>query len=482
MARGRFQKKRSPLGPILIILVLAAIAAAVLYFTGVLGHRHHCSAPADCTVARYCDECGKLMEAAHQDHTAGPAATCETPQTCTVCGKELAPATGHTPGPEATCAAPQTCTVCGKELAPATEHVADESVNCALPTVCKFCGKEMGEATGHDFVKSDDGMTETCSKCGQVIHRSKSTVDQEILPETQASGHFHNDIDAFEKNNILVCGDYAVEYFKLDETGSDSYAKMVSDFAAKYPDVHVTSLLIPKACAFYPPLGYDDVLENQAAFIQATYDSMGDGVTKADCIGVLKEHIGEYTYYRTDHHWTSLGAYYASQAYCAANGITARTLGSYKTIVNCGYIGSLYSFAGEPAQLKQNPDYTVAHLPETGYTMTCTTGGSTFEAKAINEEASGYAEAFMSGDQAFTDIKTENKNGKKLLIFKESYGNAFAPYMIDYYEEIIVIDIRQETASIASMIDEYGITDALIINNVQGALSLRDNLQSKLTS
>ena len=104
----------------------------------------------------------------------------------------------------------------------------------------------------------------------------KSTVDQEILPETQASGHFHNDIDAFEKNNILVCGDYAVEYFKLDETGSDSYAKMVSDFAAKYPDVHVTSLLIPKACAFYPPLGYDDVLENQAAFIQATYDSMGD--------------------------------------------------------------------------------------------------------------------------------------------------------------------------------------------------------------
>lgn len=455
MARGRFQKKRSPLGPILIILVLAAIAVAVLYFTGVLGHRHHCSAPADCTVARYCDECGKLMEAAHQDHTAGPAATCETPQTCTVCGKELAPA---------------------------TEHVADESVNCALPTVCKFCGKEMGEATGHDFVKSDDGMTETCSKCGQVIHRSKSTVDQEILPETQASGHFHNDIDAFEKNNILVCGDYAVEYFKLDETGSDSYAKMVSDFAAKYPDVHVTSLLIPKACAFYPPLGYDDVLENQAAFIQATYDSMGDGVTKADCIGVLKEHIGEYTYYRTDHHWTSLGAYYASQAYCAANGITARTLGSYKTIVNCGYIGSLYSFAGEPAQLKQNPDYTVAHLPETGYTMTCTTGGSTFEAKAINEEASGYAEAFMSGDQAFTDIKTENKNGKKLLIFKESYGNAFAPYMIDYYEEIIVIDIRQETASIASIIDEYGITDALIINNVQGALSLRENLQSKLTS
>lgn len=482
MARGRYQKKGHPVLTICIILILAIAVVAALYFAGIIGHRHHCDAPVDCTVDRYCDECGTLMQAAAPEHTAGPEATCEAAQTCINCGKELAPAKGHTPGQEATCKTPQTCTVCGKELEAVKAHEADSSVNCALPAVCKYCGEEMGEATGHDFVKSDDGMTETCSKCGQVINRSNATMSQEIIPETQASGHFHNNIDAFEKNNILICGDYAVEYFTLDATGSESYAAMVKEFAEKYPNVNVTSLLIPKACAFYSPLGYDGVLENQASFIQATYDLMGDQVKKADCVGVLKNHVGEYTYYRTDHHWTSLGAYYASQAYCVANDITCRTLGSYQTIVNCGYIGSLYSFAGEPAQLKENPDYTVAHLPNTAYTMTCTTDGSTFEAKAIQEDASGYAEAFMSGDQAFTHIVTENKNGKKLIIFKESYGNAFAPYMIDYYEEIIVIDIRQTTESIAKIIDQYGITDALIINNVQGAMSLRDNLQSKLTS
>ena len=99
----------------------------------------------------------------------------------------------------------------------------------------------------------------------------------------------------------------------------------------------------------------------------------------------------------------------------------------------------------------------------------------------LDASVSNKYQCFIGGDTPVCVIETDVE-GPVCLMLKESYGNAFAPYMIDYYEEIIVIDIRQETASIASIIDEYGITDALIINNVQGALSLRENLQSKLTS
>jgi len=77
---------------------------------------------------------------------------------------------------------------------------------------------------------------------------------------------------------------------------------------------------------------------------------------------------------------------------------------------------------------------------------------------------------------------TENKNGKKLMIFKDSYGNAFAPYMIDYYEEVIVIDIRYATDSVEWMIENYGITDVVIINNLQAAISLQSTLSSKIMS
>ena len=484
MARGRYQKKSNPIVPILLVIAILAVVAAILYVTGILGsflHTHESTDPLDCAIDRYCDECGEIIQSAGP-HSPTEGNACTEDITCTVCGKLLSQATGHTPGEITACDEPQLCTVCGEVMAEAAGHEADTSLNCAMPAVCKICGQTMSEAPGHTFTASEDGMTETCSTCGLVINRTESTLEQTIIPETDNSGHYNNTITPYTQNYVLVCGDYAMEHFELDTSGSSSYAALVNDFAAKYPQLNVTSLLIPKACAFLEVDGYDNVLQNQTDFIQATYDMMDDSVITADCMGQLTQHIGEYTYYRTDHHWTSLGAYYASVAYCEANGIEPRALGSYETIINCGVVGSLYNFAGEPQELKTNPDYTACHMPATGYTMTCTTGEMTFDAKAIYAGESGYAETFMYGDQAFTHIVTENKNGRKLILFKESYGNAFAPYMIDYYEEIIVIDVRQDTESVEKIIEDYGITDALIINNVQGALSLQDYIIPKIMS
>lgn len=484
MAKGRYQKKNNPIIPILLIIAILAVIAAILYITGIFGsvlHTHSSSIPANCSLDQYCDACGELMQAAGS-HTPGQANSCTDPVTCTVCGAVISEPTGHVPGTEASCTEDQLCTVCGEVITAATGHEADPSGNCALAANCIHCGQAMDNAAAHTFTASEDGLTETCSVCGQIINRTESTLTQTIIPETDNEGHYNNTVTPYTSNYVLVCGDYAMEHFSLDTSGSSSYATLVNDFAAKYPNLNVTSLLIPKACAFLEAEGYDNVLQNQTDFIQATYDMMDDSVITADCMGQLTAHIGEYTYYRTDHHWTSLGAYYASVAYCQANGIEPRSLGSYETIINCGVIGSLYNYAGEPQELKSNPDYTVCHMPATAYEMTCTTGGMTFEAKAIYTGESGYAETFMYGDQAFTHIVTENKNGRKLIMFKESYGNAFAPFMIDYFEEIIVIDIRQETESVEKIIADYGITDALIINNVQGALSLQDYIIPKIMS
>lgn len=482
MAKGRYQTKSSPVITILLIIAILAVVAAILYITGIFGNlcMHECSAPENCLVDRYCDKCGELIQPAGS-HAPGDPATCSSAQTCKTCQMVLAEPLEHIPS-ESGCAEDQVCTLCGEVLAPAAGHVADTSLNCAMPSVCVNCGQTMAEAIGHSFTKSEEGLTETCTACGQIINRTESTLDQVIIPETDNTGHYNNTITPYMSNYVLVCGDYAMEHFKMDPTGSTSYATLVNDFAAKYPNLNVTSLLIPKACAFLEVDGYDNVLQNQTDFIQSTYDMMSDSVVTADCMGQLTAHIGEYTYYRTDHHWTSLGAYYASVAYCEANSITPRPLGSYDTIVNCGVIGSLYNYAGEVAELKTNPDYTVCHMPAAEYTMTCTNGGDSFEARAIYTDSRGYAETFMYGDQAFTHIKTDNANGKKLLIFKESYGNAFVPYMIDYYEEIIAIDVRLETDSVEQIIADYGITDVLIINNVQAALSLQDYIVPKLMS
>ena len=67
-------------------------------------------------------------------------------------------------------------------------------------------------------------------------------------------------------------------------------------------------------------------------------------------------------------------------------------------------------------------------------------------------------------------------------MFKESYGNAFVPYMIDYYQRIVAVDIREYSGSTASLVAEYGVTDALFLNNCQAAVSLCGSLESRALS
>ena len=429
-------------------------------------------------------------------HTPGPAATCTEPQVCTVCGEVLEEATGHTPGPAATCTEPQVCTVCGAVLEEATGHTPGSAATCTKPQVCTVCGAVIEKAKGHTFVT--EGDTRTCTVCGysekvtatQTSSETAQTANTitepqttEICDETTSGVHYHNTINAYYSGNVLVCGDYALEYFGSNSSGSSSYASILTDFAAKYPSVQVISLLVPKSCAFNGPAGYGDTYDSQSSFISNTY-SMMSGVTTVDAASLMNQHSGEYLYYRTDHHWTSLGAYYASAAMCSAIGMTPRAISSYTTVVNTGFIGTLYGYTAEPhpACLLANPDYTVGHYPKTSYTMTYYSGGVSYTGSAINGKAKSYASMFICGDQPLTVIQTENYNGRRLLIFKESYGNAFVPYMIDYFEEIVVVDIRKSCKSTSSLISEYGITDALIINNVQAAVSLQSSLQGKLTS
>lgn len=423
-------------------------------------------------------------------HVSAAPATCTEPEICTECGKVMTEALGHDPGPEATCAAPQTCRRCGIELSPQLPHTSAGPATCTEAEVCAVCGAVISPALGHTV--GEDGVCTTCGQqvvpAGQryIAPGKGSAVSSDnasaVTAETASDGHYHNNIAAYYANAVLVCGDYGVEYFDPDPTGSSAYAETVNKFAAKYPNIHVTCLLTPKCCAYHSPADYDDPHDNIASFIKSTYGMMDSSVTTVDCMGLMDQHAGEYMFYRTDHHWTSLGAYYASVAYCQANGLTPWTLDSYDTVVRTGYTGSLYMYGNHPAELTANPDYSVARFPHVGYSMVYYRDGVQYNGQAVNGSVSDYAGMFLCGDQPLTVITTDNKNGKTLLVFKESYGNAFVPYMIDYYERIVVVDIREDVGSVSGIISQYGVTDTLIINNCQAATSLRSNLESRALS
>ena len=490
-------------------LLLTACAALALALTAC--HKHVPGPEPTCTEPQVCTKCGEELASA-KGHTPGPEATCTEPQKCTECGAELAPAKGHTPGDEATCAEPQVCTVCGAILA-TVEHTPGDEATCTEPQVCTICGAVLEEARGHT-PGDEPTCTEPqkCTECGEVLAPAKGhdvgddgkckvcgkqvrssggeytpgTSGQhdsaDVIPETHAGDHYHNTIDAYYSGAVLICGDYAMEYFDLGTSGSSNYARIVNNFAAKYPQINVTSVLTPKCCAFYSPKGYTDPGPNIRQYIANTYAMMDSRIKKADVYGVMAQHDGEYMFYRTDHHWTGLGAYYAYAAYCSANGLTAAALSSYSTVINTGFIGTLYSFAGNPSILKTNPDYTELHLPQTGYRMSYLRGGAWHDAKAIYTGSNSYAGAYLGGDQPLTVIETENKNGKTVVVFKESYGNAFVPYLIDQYQNVIVLDIRESEGGFSQILADYNVTDVVIINNLQGAVSLQESLERRLNS
>lgn len=427
------------------------------------------------------------LTACHK-HVPGPEATCTTDQICLECEKVLVEALRHEPGPEATCAAPQICLRCGEILTPALLHTPSGPVSCTVSQVCTVCGQVLVQADGHSV--GPDGVCTVCGKqvCepGQTYiapgRGSYADIDAEgIVAETENSGHYTNDISAYYASAVLVCGDYGVEYFTPDPTGSNGYASIVNDFAAKYPDLNVTALIVPKCCAFETPEGYTDAGDSIKSFINSTYAMMSSRVKTADAFGMMAPHAGEYMFYRTDHHWTSLGAYYASAAYCEANGIEPLALDNYDTVIRGNVTGTLYMYSNHDGNLKRNPDYTVCRFPATGYSMQCYNGGW-YNGVAVNGNYRDYASVFINGDNPLTVINTDKENGKTLLVFKESYGNAFVPYMIDYYQRIVVVDIRSETDSTAALIDRYGVTDVLFINNAQAAVGFQDIIRSKAMS
>ncbi len=435
-----------------LILCLAVLTAC--------GHEHTPSPEATCTTDQICTECEEILVAA-KGHISVGGATCTEAETCSRCGTELAPALGHTPGAEATCTEAQTCNTCGEELAPKLGH------SLLANNVCSGCNVQV-VPEGQTYIKP--------GKNGALSDDLSA-----IIPETEG-GHYNNNIDAYYSGAVLVCGDYAVEYFLPSEGGNGAWADTVNAFANKYPNINTTAILVPKCSTFNSPVGYTDPYDKTKAHIEATYAMLGSGIKTADAFGVMAEHRDEYMFYRTDHHWTSLGAYYASVAFCSANGIEPYALDSYETVTKTNFLGTLSMYAGYPDCLEANLDYTVGRYPHVGYSMICGNSGAWYNGKAINSNSKQYAGMFISGDNPLTVITTENKNGKTLMIFKESYGNAFVPYMIDYFEQIVVVDIREESKSVAALIEEYGVTDAIIINNLQAAISLQPQLHAKALS
>lgn len=265
------------------------------------------------------------------------------------------------------------------------------------------------------------------------------------------------------------------------------YAEIANTYKREMPRVNVYCMTVPTAVEFYCP---DMALaagwtKKQHPTINRTYAHLSDSVYAVDAYSNIAKHTDEAIYSRTDHHWAPLGAFYAAEAFAKTAGVPFRQLNDgYQQHTIHRYVGSMYSFSKDYS-VKQAPEDFVYHTPTdveytTSYIVFKTEKGrilseyklpeSTFFKKFSDGSGAAYC-TFMGGDSKITTVKTSTKNGRRLIIFKDSFGNAIPGYLFYSFEEIHVIDCRFFNRNIIKYVEENKITDILFANNATHANS-----------
>ena len=271
---------------------------------------------------------------------------------------------------------------------------------------------------------------------------------------------------------------------KQERKNIKSLVELVKNIADDY-SVHV--MLVPTKTW---------TLQQKLPFCASTYDEqkMYDSLNEqlgnlADSVVVpvqetLCSHREEDIYYRTDHHWTPLGAFYAYTEFCNAKGIRANNILQYKKKTFKGFKGTFYRDTNNNKTLRADNIQTFYPLSGKKISMYYkTVQGQKIHAPLI-DNVSRYGEslkycAFISGDNPLTVIKNKAiKDGSSCVVVKESFGNVFVPYLADHYQNVYVIDYRYWSGKLSSFVQKKKVQDVILLNNI--SMTRNSYLVSKL--
>lgn len=275
---------------------------------------------------------------------------------------------------------------------------------------------------------------------------------------------------------------YYIEKFEPEElmTGQleknlGFLARSAGQFADRLGKDHVKIMLVPSASQILSDrLPLFAAPADQSIIIGELKEKLADPAMVPDTEGALRAHRTEPIYYRTDHHWTTLGAYYGYRLYQEAVGSAPRGLDSYgqKTVSN-SFLGTIEAKINIPVRpdsitlfLSKRPEqYSVYYdgLPEAHsslYNLDALAGRDQYR-------------VFLDGNHGWTKIVRETAGGdpgknKRLLLVKDSYAHCFAPFAAADYEEVHMIDLRYYNGRLSEFAKENKITDVLILYQIPG--------------
>lgn len=268
----------------------------------------------------------------------------------------------------------------------------------------------------------------------------------------------------------------------IDDDSVNDNLNAIREFAQRHEDVNTVMSLVPNAAYILEQLTPANApVRDQSQDIALAEETVGDVLTFVDLTETMSSHRDEAIYYKTDHHWTSLGARYAFDTIYSALGISEPAQDYTVYPVSHTFSGTLASKSGYDRS-RDTIDIYVPQDVSTEYVVNYVEEGektaSMYESSAL-EQKDQY-EVFFGGNHSRIDITTPVEENKNLLIFKDSYANCFIPFFQPYFRSIIVIDPRYYYDDVDRLVTDNSITDILFLYNVDTFMtdtSLADSLE-----
>lgn len=290
-----------------------------------------------------------------------------------------------------------------------------------------------------------------------VVSTSAEYLTLEIVEKSNESTNPPSD-SAYISNGIIIVGNRGMEQFGGSAAGGEKTALKLNQFKeAVGENVNVYIMPCPTAAAFYAPDKYPNSIKNHVNCFNGIKDNLVN-VKYVDALTALSAHTDEYIYLRTDFHWSGLGGYYAAKELARVAGTPFDDISTFTEKHVDGVKGSLVRYA---SVLGNYPDTLYWYIPSREHTVTYYSVKdftTPVTGKTLFSGNKGYT-MFIYGDTFTTHIQSDVNNGRKLLIFKDSYGNALAPYVLSSFEEVYMADYREFKLNAVDFIEEHGITD-----------------------
>ncbi len=273
-------------------------------------------------------------------------------------------------------------------------------------------------------------------------------------------------------DGMFIYGDAVYTQAYYSENNS-RYFSLTAQYYSQLFGTRVSMVIAPLSSMMIDNPKVTSVIADQKEMLNKMKGLTDPSVNFVDPYDIMYQHRSEYLYFRTDHHWTQRGAYYAYCEFARSVGLTPVSLDSMTYVLrNDHYAGSMYDWTMKE-KVKSFEDKIEAWYPSKAHTMTVLTpqGETVIYDSCIVSVNDTYV-TFLAGDNPYTVIEVpENPQDMTCLVLKDSFANAFVPFLVEHYGTIIVVDTRYVEENIHEKYKSMNFDDILFVNNIEAANS-----------